>query len=324
MSIFSRLISASTLATLALGSTAAVAQSFPEKAITVIVPYTAGGTADGIGRALGQGLSEELGVSVVVDNKPGAGASLGTDFVAKSAPDGHTALLVSTAALTIYPSIYKANYDPQKDLVPLRSVAIAPVALAATEILKAEDFKTLLAEAKANPESVRFGTPGIGTNAHLGMELLGRMTETQMLHIPYKGNSQAITDALGGSFELLVTNADVVLPHAEKGTLRPLAVMAPARLSNWPDVPTLAEMGYTDAQYYSDFGFFVPAGTPQATVDRLQAALDKVTSSTSYKDFLASAKMQEGAGVGLDYADKIKAQTATNADVIRQANIKPN
>src|SRR5690606_21246143 len=137
-----------------------------------------------------------------------------------------------------------------------------PVALAATKAASAKDFGALMTTAKAEPESIRYGTPGVGTNAHLGMELLSGLTGTQLLHVPYKGNSQALTDAIGGSFELLVTNTDVVLPHAKTGTLHPLAVMAPERLEAWPDVPTLAELGYPDAQYYSDFGIFLPAKTP--------------------------------------------------------------
>lgn len=305
-------------------ATSLYAQSYPSKPVTLIVPYTAGGTADAIGRNLAQSLSKQLKTSFIVENKPGAGASLGTDFVAKSAPDGHTVLLVSTSALTIYPHIAKANYQPLTDLIPLASVAVAPVALAATKAASAKDFGALMTTAKAEPESIRYGTPGVGTNAHLGMELLSGLTGTQLLHVPYKGNSQALTDAIGGSFELLVTNTDVVLPHAKTGTLRPLAVMAPERLEAWPDVPTLAELGYPDAQYYSDFGIFLPAKTPTEVVDALQAAIHEATSQPEYAEFLRNAATQAGVGAGAEYAKKIKSQYEQNAEVIKKANIAIN
>jgi len=314
---------ASVLATF-IGVANVHADTFPTKAITLIVPYTAGGTADGIGRHLAHTLSKQLKTPVVVENKPGAGASLGTDFVAKSAPDGHTMLLVSTSALTVYPHIAQANYDPLTDLIPLRSVAVAPVVLAASKATPANDFDALITAAKEKPESIRYGTPGVGTNAHLGMELLSGKTNTKLLHIPYKGNSQALTDAVGGLFELLVTNVDVVLPHAKTGVLRPLAVMAPKRLESWPEVPTLAELGYPDAQYYSDFGIFLPAKTPTTVVDALQAAIQDSTNQAEYAEFLRNSATQPGVGSGTEYAEKIKAQYELNADVIKRANIHVN
>ena len=300
------------------------AAAFPTKTITLIVPYTSGGTADAIGRNLAQSLSKQLKTPVIVENKAGAGASLGTDYVAKSTADGHTLLLVSTSALTIYPHIAKANYDPLLDLIPLASVAIAPVALAATKATPVKDFSALMAQAKAKPESIRYGTPGVGTNAHLGMELLSEETSAKLLHIPYKGNSQALTDAIGGTFELLVTNVDVVLPHAKTGVLRPLAVMAPTRLDFWPDVPTLAELGYPAAQYYSDFGIFLPAKTPANVVTVLQAAIQEAIARPEYAKFLQNSATQPGVGTGAEYAKKIQQQYQTNADIIKKANISVN
>ncbi|WP_233582853.1 tripartite tricarboxylate transporter substrate binding protein [Candidimonas sp. SYP-B2681] len=313
------------IALAALTSTSsAFAQAYPSKTITMIVPYTAGGSADAIGRNLALALAKRLNTSVVVENKPGAGASLGSDLVAKSAPDGYTILLASTSALTIYPHIAKAKYQPLEDFIPLASVAIAPVALAGTKSLQAQDFKALIAAANSKPDSIRYGTPGMGTVAHLGMEILSGNTNAKLLHVPYKGNSQALTDAIGGSFELLVTNADVVLPHAKTGALRPLAVMAPTRLEAWPQVPTLAELGYPDAQYYSDFGLFLPARTPAATVDTLLKAINESTSQPEFAEFLRNTANQAGVGAGAAYAEKIKQQYERNAGVIKKANIVAN
>lgn len=300
------------------------AQDFPSRHLTLIVPYTAGGTADGIGRALGKELGERLNASVIVENRPGAGASIGTEYVAKSPADGHTMLLVSTSALTVYPHIGEAKYDPLNDLIPLASVAVSPVALAATKEVTEESFVDLLETAEAAPGQIRYGTPGIGTNAHLGIERLTQKEGLKLLHVPYKGNSQAVTDAVGGAFELLVTNADVVLPHAERGALRPLAVMAPERLEAWPEVPTLAELGHPEAQYYSDFGLFLPAKTPEPVVTQLFEALQVAMQEPAYKEFLRKTYNMEGVGVRDEYSEKIKAQHAQNGEIISAINMEAN
>ena len=219
-------------------------------------------------------LRKESNITVIVENKPGAGASVGTDVVARAQPDGTTLLLASTSPLTIYPHLAKTNYDPLKDLTPLASVAVAPVAIVATKALPVKDFAGLIEFAKSRPDGVRYGTPGQGTVAHIGMSALTAQTGTKMLHVPYRGNSQALTDGLGGVVELLVINSDVVLPHVASGA-PPLAVMAPQRLAAWPDVPTMAELKLPQLQYYSNFGVFGPAKLSPAVVQSVQAALAK-------------------------------------------------
>lgn len=297
------------------------AQAYPLRHITLIVPYTAGGTADGIGRALGQHIGNQLNTTVIVENKPGAGASIGAEYVAKSPKDGHTLLLASTSALTIYPHIGQPKYEALVDFIPLASVAISPVALAVPKQITALTFDDLLDKAKVDPNFLRYGTPGVGTNAHLGIERLSRKINANLTHVPYKGNSQALTDAVGGAFELLVTNADVVLPHAQTDALRPVAVMAPERLKAWPEVPTLSELGYNEAQYYSDFGLFVPAGTPMEIVERLEQVIQTALADESYQDFLAKTHNLKGVGVGDQYAQTIRNQYEQNAIVIKEAGI---
>ena len=198
-------------------------------------------------------------------------------------PDGTTLLLASTSPLTIYPHLAKTNYDPLKDLTPLASVAVAPVAIVATKALPVKDFAGLIEFAKSRPDGVRYGTPGQGTVAHIGMSALTAQTGTKMLHVPYRGNSQALTDGLGGVVELLVINSDVVLPHVASGALKPLAVMAPQRLAAWPDVPTMAELKLPQLQYYSNFGVFGPAKLSPAVVQSVQAALAKATASADFR-----------------------------------------
>lgn len=314
----------SSMAFIATTVTATTLQDYPVRHITLVVPYTAGGTADGIGRTLGQHIGNQLGTTVIVENRPGAGASIGAEYVAKSATDGHTLLLASTSALTIYPHIGQPKYDPLKDFIPIASVAISPVALAVPKQVTEPSFDALIDKAKSDPSYVRYGTPGIGTNAHLGIERLSRKAEATLTHIPYKGNSQAVTDAVSGTFELLVTNADVVLPHAQTGALRPLAVMAPERLKVWPDVPTLAELGYSEAQYYSDFGLFVPAGTPDNIVLRLEQVIKKALADNNYQEFLAKTHNLNGVGAGAEYAETIRNQYEQNAIVIKDTGIVVN
>ena len=284
--------------------------------------YTAGGSADAIGRRLGDVLRKESNITVIVENKPGAGASVGTDVVAQAQPDGTTLLLASTSPLTIYPHLAKTNYDPLKDLTPLASVAVAPVAIVATKALPVKDFAGLIEFAKSRPDGVRYGTPGQGTVAHIGMSALTAQTGTKMLHVPYRGNSQALTDGLGGVVELLVINSDVVLPHVASGALKPLAVMAPQRLAAWPDVPTMAELKLPQLQYYSNFGVFGPAKLSPAVVQSVQAALAKATASADFKDLLAKSYLQPGTAAGDAFVKQVQDEYASNARVIKEGGIK--
>lgn len=309
-------------AALAVASFGAFAQAWPSKPVTLVVPYTAGGTADAIGRRLGDALRKEANITVIVENKPGAGASVGTDFVARAQPDGTTLLLASTSPLTIYPHLSKTNYDPMKDLTPIASVAVAPVAIVATKSLPVKDFAGLVEYAKKTPDGVRYGTPGQGTVAHIGMAAVTTLTDTKMLHVPYRGNSQALTDGIGGVIELLVVNSDVVLPHVANGALRPLAVMAPQRLPAWPDVPTMAELKMPQAQYYSNFAVFGPANLPSSVSQPLQAALERATASPEFKDLLAKSYLQPGTGSGAAFAEQVRAEFANNARIIKEGNIK--
>ncbi|OZI77078.1 Bug family tripartite tricarboxylate transporter substrate binding protein [Bordetella genomosp. 12] len=301
----------------------AQAQDWPGgKAVTLVVPYTAGGSADALGRRLGDVLRHGSGVAVVIENKPGAGAGLGTDQVARAPADGATLLLAATSPLTILPHMRRLSYDPMRDLVPLASVAVAPVAIVATRSLRVDDFAQLVDFARRHPDTVRFGTPGAGTVAHMGMAALMAATGAQMTHVPYRGNSQALTDGLAGTVELLVVNSDTVLPHVASGALKPLAVMAPARLAVWPQVPTLAELELPQAQYYSNFGVFAPAGMPAGMMHSLQAALQRALADPEYQDLLAKSYLQPGTGVGSAFARQVREEYAANRGIIEANGIK--
>ncbi|MFQ1062356.1 Bug family tripartite tricarboxylate transporter substrate binding protein [Bordetella trematum] len=302
---------------------AAQAQDWPgAKPVTLVVPYTAGGTADAVGRRLSDVLRKETGATVIVENRPGAGAGLGTDFVARSPADGHTLLLASTSPLTILPHLRKTNYDPLKDLEPLASVAVAPVAVLGTKALQAKDFAGLIDYARNHPEAVRFGTPGSGSVAHVGMASLTAATKTYMTHVPYRGNSQALSDGLGGTIELLAINSDVALPHVASGALTPLAVMAPQRLEVWPSVPTLTELGLPQAQYFSNFGVFAPAGLPVGTQRSIEAALQRAAAHPDFQELLSKSYLQPGTGAGEAFAKQVEQEFEANRQIIEDNGIK--
>lgn len=313
------------LCTAALAVTAGFAHAqthWPGKTLTLIVPYTAGGTNDTLGRTLGEILRREYGTATIIENKPGAGGSVGADAVARAAPDGNTLLLASTSPLTIFPHLVKTTYDPMKDLSPVASVAVGPVGILATKATPANTFKELVEEAKKRPGKITFGVPGLGSVAHIGMAALGKQLDIEMLQVPYRGGSQAVSDGLGGQVDLLVVNTDIVLPHVAAGTLKPLAVMAPTRLAPWPDVPTMAELNLPEIRYFSNFALFAPAGV---SPDVMQAMRDRVTKALAdpqFQQMLEKQSMQPGTGVGEDFVKQVREDYERNGRIIREGNIR--
>lgn len=313
---------AGTFAVTAIASSMAHAQAvWPGKTVTLVVPYTAGGTADTLARGLGEVLRTS-GTTVIVENKPGAGASLGADYVARAQPDGATLLLASTSPLTIFPNLAKTNYDPMTSFTPIASVAVGPVAIVATKALKVDNFAELVAHAKKNPEKVTFGVPGLGSVAHIGMAALNKQAGIKMMQVPYRGGSQAVTDGLGGVVDLLVVNTDVLLPHVAAGTLKPLAVMAPQRLGAWPDVPTMAEVNLPSIQYFSNFGLFAPAGMKPELAQAMLAEVDRAIATPQYQEMLNKYYLQPGTGTGAAFQAQVKAEFENNRRIIKEENIQ--
>lgn len=314
-----------TMAALALTAMAAVTHAgpvWPGKTLTLVVPYTAGGTNDMLGRTLGDIFRQAFGTSTIIENKPGAGGSLGADTVARAKPDGTTLLLASTSPVTIFPNLVKTTYDPMKDLVPVASVAVGPVGILATKSIPVRTFAELVDYAKQHPGKVTFGIPGLGSVAHLGMAALNKEVGIQMLQVPYRGGSQAVSDGLGGQVDLLVVNTDVVLPHVQAGTLKPLAVMAPERLAPWPDVPTMAELKLPDIRYFSNFALFAPADVPPQVMQAMREEVSKALANPQYQQMLQKASMQPGTGVGDEFAKQVRADYEKNQRIIRENNIQ--
>jgi len=292
-----------------------------DDALSFIVPYAAGGTADTLARKLAEVVRQQTGLILVIENQGGAGGTIGAAQVARSKPDGRTVMLASTSALTIGPNLGRGDYDPIRDFTPLLSAGIGPVAILATKSARFKDLEGALEYARAHPGAIRYGTPGVGSVAHLAMEGLQMQADVALTHVPYRGESPAIQDGLGGVVELLVVNTPTVLQHAKAGTLRPLAVLEPERLGAWPDVPTLQEAGYEDLNYNSNFGVFTAAGLSKNDYERVSTLMGNAVESADFQDLLRSLSLLPGSARGQAYARQIADEHARNAGIIKARRI---
>jgi tripartite-type tricarboxylate transporter receptor subunit TctC len=298
------------------------AQTYPSKAIRLIVPFPPGGSNDIVGRMVGQQLGERLGQSVVIDNRGGAGGTIGTDMAAKATPDGYTLLLVSVAH-AFNPAMYrKLPYDPEKAFVPIGMVAAGPVALMVYPGVPAHSVKELIALAKASPGKLNYATAGIGSFQHLASELFKLQTGVEMVHIPYKGGGPAMMDTIAGQAQVNMASLIQVGPHVKSGKLRLLATSGTKRSSLFPDVPTVAETvpGYDATNWW---GLIAPAGTPQPVVSKLSSELEALLKSDETKKRVES----EGADIirmtPAEFGRFISDETQKWAAVVKQAGITP-
>lgn len=267
-----------------LGGTSALAQAYPTKPVTIIVPFAAGGTTDILARIIGQALTAELGQSVVVDNRAGAGGNIGGQAAAKAAPDGHTLFMGTVGTHAINASLYKKMpFDPVKDFAPLTRVANVPNLLVANPAQPYKSVKDLIAYAKANPGKVNFGSSGNGSSIHLSGELFKSLAKVDMQHVPYKGSAPAVTDLLGNQIGIMFDNMPSAIQHVRSGSLVPLAVTTAKRSPELPSVPTIAEAGVPGYEATSWFGMFAPAGTPAPVLAKLNAAIVKVLAQPDVK-----------------------------------------
>lgn len=309
------------LAALGFGS-AALAQAWPSRPVRITVAYPPGGVADSVARLLADRLAPALGQSVVVDNKAGASGSIGMEAVAKAAPDGHALGFAAISPLVLTPHLGKSPFDPTRDIVPVASVIASPVLLLGTPALAARDFPALIAAARSRPGALRWATSGPASLGHIVLEQVKAGTGADITHIPYKGGGQQINDALSGQFEVLSVNAGpAVMGHIRAGKLTPLAVGAPARLQQLPQVPTLAERDLPAANLASVFGLFAPAGTPPAVVERLNAEVNRLLKDPDVLSRIEAADNLPTGGSAADFARFIAAESASNARIIRAAGI---
>ena len=271
-----------------ISAIASAQQPYPAKPIRMVVPFAPGAGTDAIARILGQKLGDALGQGVIVDNRPGAGGTIGTEIVAKSPADGYT-LLLAPAAHAINPSIYpKLGFDTEKDFVPISIVASLPVVLAVEASVPAKSVKELVALAKANPGSVTMASAGNGTVFHLTGELFKAAAGVDITHVPFKGGAPAIAALIGGQVTMAFETSLTVAPHVKSGKLRALAVASEKRIAILPDVPTLAQAGYPGIISENWYGIYAPAGTPHDIVGRLYAELAKALAMSDTRQKLAA------------------------------------
>jgi len=317
-----KLTSRLALAIAGLAASLAFAQTYPAKPITLVVPFPPGGTTDVLARTLAQKLTEAWGQAVIVDNKPGAGATIGATYVAKAAPDGYT-LLMGAVHHTIATSLYKSlPYDFQRDLAPVTVVALVPNVLAINPSVPAKTVKELVAYGKANPGKLAYGSNGQGTLQHLIGEQFSAMNGVEMLHVPYKGSGPLTTDLIAGQVSMSFDTITPVLQQIKAGKLRALAVTTGKRSPALPDVPTLAEAGLPGFDQGSWFGILAPAKTPPEIVNKLNAEIVKILDMPDVQQKFADIGAQKVGNSPQEMAALIKHDTEKYASVVKQAAIR--
>lgn len=314
------LAQASILAITVLGGTA-MAQTWPAKPVSLVVPFAAGGTTDVLARAVGAELSKSLGQPVIVESKPGAGATLGADFVAKAKPDGYT-LLMGAVHHTIATSVYpKLPYSFQKDLAPVTTVALVPNILVVNPAIPAKNVAELVSYAKANAGKLNFGSNGNGTAQHLIGAQFEVMGGVQLVHVPYKGSGPLTTDLLGGQISMSFDTITPVLQYVKSGKLRALAVTTAKRSSTLPDVPTLDESGMKGFNLGTWFGILAPAATPKEIVVRLNTEIVKIINSPDFKKKMAEIGAEPVGNTSEQMAAQIKEDTERYAKLVKDAKV---
>lgn len=304
-------------------SSAALAQTYPAKPITLVVPYAPGGTNDIIARAVAAKMSTNMGTPVVVENRSGAGGNVGAQFVAKSAPDGYTLLTAPVSLLAINKWLYSGlGYDPDKDFAPITLAGTVPNVLLVHSSVPAKDMKELLAYAKAHPNAVTFASMGTGTTGHLNGEMLKLLGKVDIQHVPYRGSAPALQDLLGGHVHIMFDNLPTAMPLAKSGQLRAFAVTSASRSDSLPDVPTVGEAGVRGFDATAWFGFVAPSATPQSILDRLNAEMVKALNDPEVTEKLKSQGVTLVANSREDFGKFITSETEKWKDVVERAGVK--
>ncbi len=312
----------SSLASLATAMPA-LAQAWPAKPVRWIAPYPPGGSSDLVARAIGTRLAELLGQPVLIDNRPGVGGSLGTELAARAAPDGYTMLLANIAPLAINPHIYpKLGYDVMRDFEAVSLLATGPTLLVVGPSLPVKNLQELIALAKAKPGAIKYGTGGSGTPAHLTTELLRLMTGVELLHVPYKGTGQSVTDLLGGQIDFVFASPPVAAAHVKSGKLRALAASSAKRTPLAPDIPTVAESGVPGFDMVTWWGAVVPAKTSAPIIDRLNAMLRKSLEFADTQERFAALGIDVQSSTPAAFRAFMAAELARYAKLSKQVGLK--
>ena len=300
------------------------AQNYPTRPIRLIVPFSPGGTSDLVARVVGGKLGDELGQTVIVDNRGGAGSTLGTSLAVRAAPDGYT-LLISHIALAINQTLYsKLSYNAIKDLAPISKLGVAPSAVVVNNKLPVKNMRELIALAKKEPGKLNYGSAGVGSSGHLSVALLEHVAGVKLTQVPYKGGGPSVAATLSGEVQLSIPVLASAAPHVRSGRVRMLAVTSAKRSQAFPDVPTAQEAGVPGYVYETWFGLFAPARTPQAIIAKLNQATVKALSMKDVREQLFNQGVEADSSTPEELAKTLRDETATWAKIIKSAGIPIN
>ena len=310
-------------ACLCAASSAFAQSDYPTRPVRLVVPFVAGGSTDIVARVIGQKLAAEWGKQVVVDNRAGANGVIGMEIVARAAPDGYTLVLGYIANLGTAQALNpKLPYDPVKDFAPISHIVSATSIGALHPAVPAKNLQELIALARAKPAAISFGTAAVGSMGHLTGELLNRMENVTMQHVPYKGGGQAVTDAVSGQIPLIIIGMTAATPHIRAGRLRPIFTTGLKRSFAFPDVPTIAEQGFPGFSTDAWYGLLAPARTPAAIVDKINAAVNRALELPDVKQRMADVGFEIVGGRPGDFARLIREEIPKWNRVVREAGIK--
>ena len=301
----------------------AAAEAYPSRPIRFIVPFPPGGGNDIVGRIVAARLGEALGQLIVVDNRSGAGGTLGTDLTAKAPPDGHTILVNNISLAVNHTLVRNLPYDTLRDLAPISLLGRQPNIVVVHPAVPVKSVRDLLALARMKPGQLNYGSGGQGTASHLATEMLKLMTRTDFVHVPYKGLGPALTDLIGGRLELIISTMASALPYMKSGKLRPLAVTAAKRSSFLPEIPTMEEAGVKGYEFSTWYGVLAPGGTPAAIIDKLNAATSKAVQSAAVKEQFATQGLEPAASSPEEFGAYLRTEVAKWGKVIRGSGVVP-
>jgi len=299
-----------------------LAQTWPNRTVRIVVPFPAGGPTDVLTRVLAEKLGGQLGQPVVVENKPGAGGSIGADFVAKSPADGYTLVMATTSTHSIGPNMGKLAYDPVKDFTPIVWVGNATNILVVSNHVPAANVQELIALAKKDPGKLNYATSGIGTISHLTSELFASMAGVKLTHVPYKGTQQSIPDMMSGQVAILFDNVMTAQPNIKAGKVKGIAISSSVRSPLVPDLPTVAESGLPGFQSLVWFGLLGPANTPKTVVDRVNAEMNKALQLSDIQARFTQMGFEPAGGTAADFAQAIQRDSQKWSKVIKDAGVK--
>jgi len=303
----------------------AFAQAYPSKPIRLIVPNAPGAASDVRARWIAERLTPGLGQPIVIENRAGAGGTIGTEAAAKSSPDGHTVVLVTQGTLALAPYIYaRLGYDPTADFAPVTRLSMNPMLLAVNPQVPVNSVADLLRYARENPGQLNYGSPGSGTPPHMAGELFRSSAKIDVVHVPYTGGAAALMDLVGGRLAYTFENLALQLPQVKAGKIKAVAITSARRLASLPDIPTVAESGLPGYEYLAWMGISAPAKTPKEVVSRLNTEIAKILGTSEAREWLAAQGAEPGGDSAEEFAAFIKAEHARWGPIVRETGIKPD